>query len=1168
MQELPNYERIFKEIQQRSQIDKDKFVELYDAIRKQIEIDKYPNDVNLQKQFSNFIRLVIYKLPKYYSVLEELIDGETSLELEKEELQKYLEIHYGDNNIHKIEVDLESHQSLSNALDKMYDNIFDREKLSLLTNFYYGVYYQFQFVDSNKNIITEGSDFKSELMLFDAIAQHDDLHKKLEEYIKLINAIHYSLGSEGDIRYPDERIIFEAPITALVKCHPRYILLLVECYGVYNRWHDVSAMDIACNVVSRLWSNADEMIYLYAGSYGRAMGNYELVDTFQDEIFQKLLSPEFRQRFIKLLAAENIATSIAMNYSYRDLKGDDLEEDLELDDWEDEYEDNTLADYLEEICSEEEYDNLKDLYNQSLQDYIYNPHKSPIDLFPSSYSSITGIALNDNGDKFNEKTPQSSVVFDISDAGFITYSNKDYLIIGDDDYVRIIDFEKKKQVTVRELSDPGAGVDMVLTTSVINNNSPVHFITYSEGIIQGWSLKSFNDIFKIRANVQNMFINAEGTRLAIITGDDDDDDYENSDSIVNIDLSNEKENTVIFLDLTSLTEISRWAYSDNYSEPLLTKDGNFLMALSEKGTVKWDTFSGKLIDTYRFRNNLVSGLEMIASYDSTKLIIDNSIFCLSDMNFIMDIDSYDFGRWYISQSNIIAKYGDTAYTEGSFCFSDIETGKVLGRLFISSDSGSPDNAFFSPCGKYFCVIIESDLKIWNIKDVLAGNQIEKFEIEFPNVPVSIFDGGRIISIGVQKGDFINLYENTKFELLNFGAYKSSSLAINSTSLLRKLNSQDAVFIEEKKSLIPKLGDLLGAKLRFNSKGVQRIFDFKIVISFPEQLNPETGEVISSVEWSQISKVGDDIIVGWEFANQLMLKPGTWSIEIHSMDKSVLYFRKLFFIQKEFVAVDYNLKKEFVGLYSDDNIAKQPVKETNQIYGKEGISFGLKFSFSCDVPDEKYKLVGEMEHPLFIDPITGNESTFTKRNFVLSNGSAIGFFRRFPDQQSVTPGLWTFRIKDPQLGTTLLEEQIDVLEADDSVEPKIEMIDSGIYTSTEKCSLYKNYPKANTLTNVSSPNVIELESDMIFGFRYKFSNITSSKQLAVMIYHPVVSSMFGDETEEDFIFDIHDDEPQFIGWVIDRDKYIVEGEWTIKVWEDEINEDEEPLFQTGFVTKCK
>ena len=1168
MQELPNYERIFQEIQKIPQVDKSKFVELYDAIRKQIEIDKYPHDVNLQKQFSSFIQQIIYKLPKYYSVLKELLEGETSLELEKEDLQKYLEIHYGDNNIHKIVVDLESHKSLSDALDKMYNNLFDREKLSLLSNFYYGFYYQFHFIDSNNSIITEGVDFKSELMLFDAIAKHSDLQKKLEEYVQLINAIHYSLGSEGDIRYPDERIIFEAPITALVKCHPRYILLLVQCYGVYNRWHDVSAMDIACDVVSRLWSNADEMIYLYAGSYGRAMGNYELVDTFQEQIFQKLLSPEFRQRFIKLLAAENIATSIAMNYEYRDLKGDDLEEDLELNDWDDEYEDTSLADYIEEICSEEEYEELKDLYNETMRDYIYNPHKSPIDLFPSSYSSITGITLNDNGEKYHEDTPESSVVFDISDAGFINYSNKDYLIIGDDDFIRIIDFEKKKQVTVRELSNPGSGVGMLLTTNVINNNSPVHFVAYSEGIIQGWSLKSFNDIFKIRANVQNMFLNAEGTRLAIIIGDEDDDDYENSDSIVNIDLSNEKENTVVFFDLTSLTEISRWGYSDNYSEPLLTKDGNFFVALSDNGVSKWDTHSGKLIDTYSYKNNLISGLEMVASYDSAKIIVDNSIFCLSDMKFIMDIDSYDFGRWYISQSNMIAKYGDTAYTEGSFCFSDIETGKMLGRLFISADFGSPDAAFFSPCSKYFCVMINSDLKIWNIEDVLAGKQIEKFAIEFPSVPVSIFDGGRIISLGVQKGDYINLYENTKFELINFGTYKSSSLAINSTSLLRKLNSQDAVLIEEKKSLIPNLGDSLGVKLRFSSKGVQRIFDFKVVINFPEQLNPETGETISSVEWSQISKVGDDIIIGWEFVNKLLLKPGTWSIEIHSMDKSVIYFRKLFFIQKEFVAVDYNVKKEFVGLYSDDKVAKQPVRETNQIYGKEGISFGLKFSFSCEVADEKYKLVGEIDHPLCIDPITGNPSTFSKRNFTLSNGSAIGFFRRFPDQQSVTPGLWTFRIIDPQLGKTLLEEQIEILEADNSVSPKIEMIDSGIYTSTEKCSLYKNYPKASTLINVSSPDIIELESDMIFGFRYRFSNITSSKQLAVMIYHPVVSSMFGDETQEDFIFDIYDDKQQFIGWVIDRDKYIVEGEWTIKVWEDEIDEDEEPLFQTSFVTKCK
>jgi hypothetical protein len=1170
MQETPQYEKIFEELIKLSGCSKEKFTELYQSVRSICNVEDEKERVHFQSQFVYYIKTIIRKLPEYYSTLRELIDADQYLPVVKDDLLNYLDHHYGPENIHRIVIDFDDRETLKLAIQKMYDNVFDLTKLSMLLDFDdYGVNYFYEVKQADGSVVISDSDVKTEQTIFDALVADEELRAEVLKYIDLINAVHYTMGSEGDIRFDDQRILFESPIKALLKLSPEYIPLLIECYAVYNKWHDVSALSIGYKLLPSLYPDADEMIYLYASGYGRAMANYEFVDTFENIICEKLEEKEFRSRFVKLLAEDHVASGIGMDYEYGRLKGDDLREEIEISDWEEGFTDSRIDTTLQEVCSEEEYVELVEMYDETVEDLIDGDEEASIRMVPCDLSEINGIQLQDDGRVKRERTPYASIVYDTDQAGFITFEGKDYLLTCDEGLIRVVDFVKKTQFTVRNLSTDETTVSELVTTSHIQNNSPVHFVTLSEGVIQGWHLGSGQDTFRIRANASHLFLTDDGHKLAVVIGGDDDDDFEDNGDVFNIDLSQEKHGTVIYFELDSLSEISRWSipFSD-FSNPVLTRDGKSFFVLNygnSSSVVEFDPYTGKQLKSHQNLGDYGTCLDLVVTPDSQKLIVDKNVYNLPNMDFYTRIGNFDFGSAFVSEdSNTIAICGDSASTEDSFGFSDLNTGKYLGRLNYAEDTYRPEIVFFSPCGKYFCAIVNGDLTLWNLKDVFENTpeeERETFEIDFPSVPVSMIVGGRIVSVTQAKGNFINEYKNPRFTLLEHGVFDTETIPAIPCEGREKVKYLEANLIEETDTLIPEVGKTIGVKLLATPQGRQQYFDVKVRISFPERI--DSGESISSVEWYQQINAKEPVFIGWEFQNEVELKPGTWTIEVSNMEDTDYLFRRLFFIKKEFQAVDYSLKNTFFGLYSDDELPGDKLSESRTIVGKPGISFGLKFEFDCPDLEDGYTLRGEIEHPPLFDKWKGEVTTLSKRKFVLRHGNGIGFFRKFQTEDEVTEGKWIFRLIDPGLGTVLKEEELEIISSEDAGESQFELIDSGIYSTSEKVSLYKNYPQANQLDLVAEQDTIVLEEGMVFGFRYKFNNLMSGKVLAAMVYHPPIKSFFGVDTEEDFLFNVKSSDPQFIGWVMEREKYLVEGDWTIKVWEDEVNEAEVPIFEKTF-----
>ncbi|TAJ11670.1 DUF3859 domain-containing protein [Marinilabiliaceae bacterium JC017] len=1193
MKETPLYERLFKELLALPECDNDKFTQLYEAVKTTCQAETEGDKAPVQKQFQYFINRIINRLPFYFDTLRMLVEGDNLPESLRNRMLTFLDTHYGPDSIHRIAVNLKDRETLEQALDKMYNNLFDRMKRYQLMNcdsdegeyipdeyLAFGggeVKYIFEVTQADGTVEISNSDAPTELRIFEAMVADEALRDEVVKYVDLINAIHYSLGSESDIRYDDQRIIFEAPMVALLKHSAEYIPLLCECYAVFDKWHDVSAFNIATHLLPRLHPDAPEMIYLYAAAYGRALGNYELVDTFENTIGEHLADAAFREQFVKLMAADSVAAGIAMDYEHLHQQGDDLREEMEVSEWDEEFDETRLGIWLKSESGEEAYERLKNLYNEMVEAFIDGDQEAPIRLYPHDLAEITGVQLNERGDVKRAITPCASLIYNSEQAAFFHYYNKEYLLTCDEGTIRIVDFEKKEQFTVRNVVSDEAAVDDLVVATRINDKSPVHFVSYSNGIIQGWHMGSASDTFRIRANVKCLFLTEDGSQLTMIV--DEEEDYAEEPitdgRMINFDLSQEKTGTVLTFNLDSLTETGRWFLNmDKYEHPTVTRDGKYLFALksnSDRPVEQMHAQTGTLINRFQVHSDNFGGImNMAVTPDSKKLIVDTNVYTLPEMELLTQMDTYMFGDAHVSaDSTMMAVHGEMANTEFSFAFSDLNSGKLLGHLFYEEDSYGTERTFFSPCGTWFCSIINDDLHIWNLKEILAGtphDEMTQFEIEFPDVQILMLNGTHIMSVSQAKGNFINETKNPRFTLLEHGLFQADVTPAVACEGRQKETFANVMQLSDVRTFIPQPGMVFGVKLQATPQGLQQFFDVKVRIAFPERLNPETGEMHSEVEWYQQVNAREPLFLGYQFTNETEFKPGTWMIEVSSMEEPHYLFRRLFYIEKPFEAVDYTLNKTFCGLYSDPDSSLEKISESRTIAGKAGITFGLQFSFTCPELEEGYKIIGEMEHPPMHDLRTGELKTMDRRKFTLRDGNRIGFFRRFNSEEEVTEGKWLFRLIDPGLNTVIMEEELEIVPADQMGTPEFELLDSGVYTPGEAVSLYKNYPKANVLELASNEDTIVMEEKMVFGFRYRFNNLAENKRLAVMVYHPTVKSMFGDETEEDFTFDVGNDAPQFIGWVMERSKYLVEGEWCFKVWEDEIQEDETPLFEKTFVLK--
>ncbi|UNZ00199.1 DUF3859 domain-containing protein [Zhouia spongiae] len=1164
MNESTSFDEIYNSLKKSELIQEDKFIRLYDALRDETEIGKGEPKVYTQGQFAGKIQNLIYGLPQYDQVLLKLLEKDDGIALVKESLIRYIQTHYGPDNIHEIKVDLTDKVSLGAALDKMYLNISDRERLQQMFNYPKDFSYAFLLKEPEEGYVRYVDEFDVEVRFFDACLGFPELKEKVLKYIKMINAFHYTLGSEGDIRNNKQNVIFEAPMHALLKQSSEYIPLMVECFGLFDRWHDVSALELIPFVFNR-YAGEPEMIYLYAAVYSRACADYDYFDMFEEELCKKLAEKSFRDKYIRLLAEDHLASSIAMNFECRDLRGYDLEDEIGDRTWEDYLDESAIGDFLKEICDKEEYEELTDSFNQTIQDLIHNPALADHSLYPPSYEEITGLKLNRVGGVEKDQTPHASVIYDVAGADFIRFEQKDYLILADEGLVRIVDFDTKKQITVRNLLHETAEVSSMHTTHDIKPHSPVHFITDTDDIIQGWHLSSGLDCFKIKAPSKGIFLSGDGTRLVMILrkkGDDFEPDHDYSGVKIDVDLSKEERNQVVCFDLKTMTEVSRWKYKKKYSDPVFTKDGKYFMVLKDSKLLIFDVDTGELIKKTGKLGDYGICLELAASSDSQKAIVDNYVYSLPDAEFVNKINNFTYGKIYVSRGDIVVRCGDDAFTEGMFCFSDVNTGEELGRIVVDKNTYTPHTVFFSPCGRYFLADTNDELKVWDIRALFSGAEQEEFEFEFPSVPIVSFVGGRVISSSTAKSNYIN--ENCTPKILHYetGRFRTETSA-ESFCESEELNNPE--LIDPESAFIPEDGDVIGVRFTPEALGRQRIFAFNVKVTFPETTCSETGDRITSREWLQEAEADCNFFAGYQLSSEDALNTGTWSIEISTIEGEHFLLRKLFYLNKPFKAVDYQVKKKFFGLYADESGAASPVSETARIIGKPGISFGLQFAFNCPDCEDKYSFMGEIDHPEKEDSVTGMMTTKSTRKIALFNGQSFGYFHRFISEESVVAGEWTFRIKDMEQDRVLLEETLEILSAAEVEEPEFKLLDKGVYLPSGPVGLYDNYPEPGSLTRQGDPDPIALEKNSVFGFCYRFTNLITPKMLAVKIYHPLVKSMFGEETAEEFLFKVPDDSPQFIGWVIDMNKYILEGEWKIRVWENEIDETQKPIYETKFNT---
>lgn len=1190
MPDTPHYKQLYQELTESNTYDSAKFTQLYRQVS-----DAYmkADHLNLDTKvhFWRMITILFREMPQYYDLGMTLIQEDTLHPEYKTRLLNHLATHCGPDNIHLLEIDPADPSTLKAALDKMYNNLLDGHKRYQITHLFgdaadfqvgtsitdpgEGLYYRFAFKQKDGTSRTCDNDRDAEQKLFDAIAAHEQWRPDVVNYLQLINAIHYTMGSESDLRYPGDRLVFEAPITALLKVSAEYIPLLCECYAVFDKWHDVSALEIGVHLVPHLHGDAPEMIYLYAAAYGRALANYELHDTLEDALFDRLTDADYRRQFIPLLAADGVAASIAITYERLHLRGEDLEEELDTREWDEDMKESSLAQYLKSICSAEEYASLTELHDTTIQQCVENPESAPFCILPPDLAELTGIQLNHRGYTRYEPTPVATTIYNTESAAFWQFRDKNYLITADEGWIRLIDMETRQQFTVREVAAPDDRITALLTTQQAHDKSPVHFISNNGYLLQGWHMSQASHRFCIQANTKELFLSPDGSRLVFLTGEKDEENSAPASTKIDIDLLKVPENTVICYDVTSLTELSRWNLpADCDLQVAFTPDCSFVYTNSGKEdksnqALQWDMMTGNCVNRYKELSD-VTLLNMTITPDGRKLIADTSVYQLPEMRYLSSLQTFLFGDSYVSpDTQILAVKGDMADNERMFSMVDLNSGRHLASIHLDEEENLESTAFFSPCNRWFGAIINSYLRVWDLQAILAGTpdeQMESFEIEFPNVSVITMHGAFQVALGATKTNFINEREKLEFQMLSYGEY-TATLKSNPEYEGRALQQFNNIeHVQNCQTVVPQVGSTLGALLLPQAKGLQQSFDVKVVLSFPERQHPETGETISHLEWYQEVNHNEALFIGWQITSEAELQPGTWMLEVQKMEESTCLFRRLFTIEKPFKTVDYQLDKLFCGLYADPDVPHTPVSESRIIPGKPGVSFGLQFRFACAGLESPYKIMGEMEHPPLPHPVTSELTTITTRTFKLSDGNSIGFFRRFNNTDEVAFGDWVFRLKDPGLDTVIMEEQLKIVSVDDLDEPAFELIDSGLYTpvTDEDFNLFRNYPKAEQIELSAASDTLPLSENMVFGIKCRYANLVGGKRLVAMVYHPPIKSFFGDDTEEEFSFNLTSDQPVFIGWVMDNPKALLEGEWTIKVWEDEMDEDETPVFEKTFV----
>jgi hypothetical protein len=135
------------------------------------------------------------------------------------------------------------------------------------------------------------------------------------------------------------------------------------------------------------------------------------------------------------------------------------------------------------------------------------------------------------------------------------------------------------------------------------------------------------------------------------------------------------------------------------------------------------------------------------------------------------------------------------------------------------------------------------------------------------------------------------------EIIKYGTYKSEILRHEDApkaAIGSKTVSRNIVYLQTTDKIAATSGISFGFDYIIHGTG-DDLVEITVKYLHPPMTNPKTGKVFTSQEISSTKKMGVKNSIGYRFAEEWEIVPGTWTIQLFYGDKKIA--EKIFYITK-------------------------------------------------------------------------------------------------------------------------------------------------------------------------------------------------------------------------------------------------------------------------------
>ncbi|TAJ11683.1 DUF3859 domain-containing protein [Marinilabiliaceae bacterium JC017] len=770
----------------------------------------------------------------------------------------------------------------------------------------------------------------------------------------------------------------------------------------------------------------------------------------------------------------------------------------------------------------------------------------------------------------------------------VHFINRDYLVLADKDRLRVIDFDKREQVTTRKLSNRGGNCTKIIGCTDIDASTPAHFISISDTVIQAWHLNETEPVFTLEARAHTVFLSHCGSYLVLL-----DEKQEKEDAVV----------TVRVYDLCGLKEVRYFQIPCcQVSQVRMTPDAGYLYVKEEKtGKIEgarlllWSVFGDSVFTHKAIKKHIIKvGSDFAITPDGRYLVSGNHIFTLPEVRFHTCFKECVPGEITISKDgNILAIYSNWV-----FQFFETITGCCLGKLALKVQKDHPGNRYFSIDNSYFFTAMGGSLLAWDLKN-LFGKSVDRKgrqeSIRFKEVPMCGIhqllemeaysypgfirkewlamtvnqtcngpdskapDNKRLI----KEDSYIQPTAVPQLSIYNYGIYTTQSQNQQGLPGQASVVVNRAVLIETTSCVKAKVGTCFGMYVLTPAEVNRRVHQFVVKVNHPPIKDGSSGKMIRQTRWNQAIGSGIPFFAGWAFETVAELQAGDWVIEIWNQPETqMLLARRFSVISKE--EFHYKVEKLFSGishLGMNNGVTEIPAKF---IIAYDEITFGCRFRVSAPGYAGHYQLKGEIIKPSCREEGKEDEDEQQlNQTFYVQDGSEIDFTYKSDWHNRLREGKWTFKLWDKENHALLLEESYELVFACHLPPVTIEMVDYGTYQFNEGAAT--EVLTAGNLRSVYQSHDLTLCDDMIFGFRLKLKDnqVGTYRLLRVDLYHPRISNFFSQSDNHTYHIYMEKGKETFVGCILDRPEMLVPGEWHFVLWDPEAGGGRETVFSKKF-----